>query len=368
MADAYYDGMQYYGSPKVWTQADFMKVLLPNFWFDNIFTPGTTFTQRFITKGGRLYLYKQQRKVPGLSLPAEDFEHEKVDNDLIPFNYNNTWRMSEKIYDVQAQNVPYDMLAATLEIEAQGMKEAWGQAAIACLLNEASSKSFTIDGGVDQWNVKETLLDWCASMYARRVHPKVCICTPEMYAKILKQAGTQFTPVTNERMLNSAEVGEWLGLRFIQTNMFFDTQIAYIDNKNESWSYGYDTLQKVEGILYDPAHFSVGFNFTGNRIVDHPDFFGSLVQSELQAGFLVTASKAVCVISTDPVDATQGPSYDDQYDQLNGNAGGGWLTSSSSSSSSSGQRTRSSSIKKQPKAKSSQQTSDDDDVISGLNP
>ena len=125
----------------------YSSIVAPNFYFDSIFQPGLTYSDQFqgdAENAGAVQIFRLAAKAAkDPKAPASDFTHGTADNDLIALLLNNAQQESTKIYNVQAQAVPYDMADAHLSQSVQVCREGWQQSGLACLVHEGTALSDT---------------------------------------------------------------------------------------------------------------------------------------------------------------------------------------------------------------------------------
>ena len=114
------------------------------------------------------------------------------------------------------------------------------------------------------------------------------MCAPSFYALILKAAGSEFLPVTNEAMAATGNVGMFLGMTWVEAGAMAAGSAKYYDHT--------DTLQtvdfsKVDFVVYHHSALSAVTNFETARLVDSEGFVGSRAQVEMNAGFRVREPK-----------------------------------------------------------------------------
>ena len=114
----------------------------------------------------------------------------------------------------------------------------------------------------------------------------VVMCTPAFYSQVLLAAGKDFTPVMNDRIASTGNVGQWLGMTFIEANGA-QGSIKYYDSTGAQKTVD---LSGVQYIMYYHEALSVISNFEVARIVDSERFAGSLAQVEMNTGYKVTNS------------------------------------------------------------------------------
>ena len=121
------------------------------------------------------------------------------------------------------------------------------------------------------------------------------MCTPEFYGKVLLAAGAEFTPTMNDRIASTGNVGQWLGMTFVEANGLTGS-ITYYDSSGTLKTV--DTSE-VQYIMYYHEALSVINNFEVARIIDSERFAGSLAQVEMNTGYKVTNADLVFVRKVD---------------------------------------------------------------------
>ena len=98
----------------------------------------------------------------------------------------------------------------------QECREGWMQCGIACLAQEG--KAATATAAITEDTVKSDLIDTRTEIVKDKGRANVVMCTPEYYGLVLKAAGKDFTPSTNDRIAATGNVGQWLGFTFVEAN------------------------------------------------------------------------------------------------------------------------------------------------------
>lgn len=120
----------------------------------------------------------------------------------------------------------------------------------------------------------------------------VMLCSPEFYAAILEQAGSEFVLQSNEFTNSTGQVGKWLGFNVYEVSALAETQGKYYDSANVLKTVPF---AKVDFIMYNHEALSIIPNFSVSRIVDSENFAGSKAQVELNTAFKVTNQALVRV-------------------------------------------------------------------------
>lgn len=133
----------------------------------------------------------------------------------------------------------------------------------------------------------EAVIDTRTEIVKDKGRANVVMCTPEYYGLVLKAAGKDFTPSTNDRIAATGNVGQWLGFTFVEANGATGS-IKYYDHTGAQKTVD---MSKVQYVMYYHETLSVVSNFEVARIIDSERFAGSLAQVEMNTGYRVTNSK-----------------------------------------------------------------------------
>ena len=160
--------------------------------------------------------------------PASDFSHGTADNDLIPVLMNNAQQESTKIYNVQAESVPFDMADAHLSQSVQVCREGWQMSGLACLVNEGTALADTT--AISASNVKSKIIEGRKGIRKQKASANVVLASVDTYSAMLEAAGDQFTPVKNDEIIRTGQMGYWLGMLWVECNMMdLSTAAKYYD-------------------------------------------------------------------------------------------------------------------------------------------
>ena len=260
-------------------------IVEPNFYFDSIFQPGLTFSDQFqgdAEGAGAVKIFKlaaKSAKAP--KAPASDFTHGTADNDLITLLINNAQQESTKIYNVQAQAVPYDMADAHLSQSVQVCREGWQMSGLACLAHEGTVMSDTT--AITPSNIKSKVIAGRKEIRKQKASANVVLASVDTYSAMLEQAGDKFTPVTNDEMFQTGQVGRYLGMLWIECNMLdLTTAAKYFDYTGTLQT---EDLSKIEYIMYDWRGLHIVDLLDMARLKDSENFNGTLAQVEIVSGY-----------------------------------------------------------------------------------
>ena len=266
-------------------------ILLPNFFYNSFLQPGVTYSDRYqMGIAGQIFVPKLKPSEVKLAEPCSEFE-------LLQITLNCTYPSSKKIYAQQATAADYALISETVRLSARELAEAWNKSGIAALLTEGAGQTFEIAEPQNLDQLKTDILSARTTLYKQNRNGRVVLCSPDFYQLVMQCAGTLYPPSINDRMIYSGEVGEWLGLRFINLNLLQGdaAPLEYNDYKGDKQTVSKKNMEGIAYILYDPEAFSVLINFSRTRMIEGPDFMGTHVQTLLNSGFRVTDDKSIFI-------------------------------------------------------------------------
>lgn len=273
-------------------------ILLPNFFYNSFLQPGVTYTDRYqMGTAGQIFVPRLKPDTVKLTEPCSNFEHKKVGNELLQITLNCTYMSSKQICALQETVADYALVSETARLSARELAEAWNISGLAALLTEGSGNTVERAKPTNLNELKNDILSARTTLYKNKRNARIVLCSPDFYQMILEYAGTLFTPSINDRMIYSGEVGEWLGLRFINLNLLQSAAgtFEYNDYTWDKKTVAGEDIDKVAYILYDPEAFSVLINFSRSRMIGSPEFMGEYVQTVLNSGFRVTDPASVFI-------------------------------------------------------------------------
>ncbi len=269
----------------------YSRILEPNLFTDAIFVPGVTCTDEYQTgAAGKIYVRKLKTSAAEPGKPGRDFSDESAQDELIPITINNDYMKSKKIYGVQAAAVSIPLGNENLSLATQECGAGRQVSAFACLIQEG--KATTETAAVAEGKPREDAIATRKEIVSAKGKADICLCHPDYYAEILKVAGKDFLPSTNERVTATGNVGVWLGITFFECPDLTSTEGKYYDHA--------DTLKtvsfaNVDYIMYNHKALSILSNFEAARLIDAENFVGAKAQVELNCGFRVTNPELVRV-------------------------------------------------------------------------
>lgn len=266
----------------------------PNLYFDAIFQPGLTYTDKHQgdANSGLVKIYRLNGDgVQDPKLPASDLSHTKAENSLIDLRLNNTQNKSKKIYQVQANAVHYSMAEEHLSQATIDCKEGWQASGLACLATEGTELADPT--ALTKSNIKKIVLEARKSVRKGKAVANVVLASVDAYTTMLEAAGDQYTPVINDAIMQTGQIGRWLGMLWVECNMLDLLDGAkYYDHAGELQE---ADLTGIDFIMYDFSGFSIVDNLEAIRLKDSENFIGTLAQVEINSGYRVTTSEKVVV-------------------------------------------------------------------------
>lgn len=268
----------------------YSKLFEPNLYYESIFVDGLTFTSKYEEKAGGIYVRQLASATVKPGTPGRDFSDVATSDTLIPIIMNNNFQKSNKIYNVQAENIEGDVAREQFEVATKEIAEGWGQSALACLVSEGGTGS--TDTTITTLTLKASVLAERKALVKKKAHPDTVMCSPDFFAMLLEVAGTQYTPVINDYANTNGQMGKWLGMTFIEAGGLGETSATYY---NSAGSLTTATFGKVEFVMYDHNALSIVNNLEMARIIDSENFNGVKVQEEVNTGYKVTNADCVSV-------------------------------------------------------------------------
>lgn len=280
-----------YGNMNV--NENYSALLEPNLYYDSVLQPNITFTDQYQgdANSGLVKVYKAGTDgVSDPQAPAGDFNHTQAENELIDVRLNNSQRKSKKNYKVTADAIPYDIAETSLSNATRDCKEGWQASGIACLAHEGTLLADTEE--ITAGNIKSKIISARKEARKGKAVPNVVMASVDVYSTMLEVAGDQYTPVTNDNMMETGQIGKWLGMTWVECNQLELQAAKYYDHTGALQT---ENLSDIDFIMYDFRAFSVIDNLEEMRIVDSENFVGSLSQVEINTGYRVTTKEKVIV-------------------------------------------------------------------------
>lgn len=265
--------------------------LEPNLYHKSPFADGKTFTSKYEEgPAGGIFVRQLGTAAVTVGTPGRDFVDENTQDELIPIVFNNNFQKSKKIYGVQAAAVAVPLANESLAIANQEVSEGWTLGGLACLIQEGTASANTET--LTAKNIKKELLATRKEIVTKKGTANVVLCSPETYAVILEQAGSEFVPESNEYTNATGQIGKWLGFTFYEVSALAETEGKYYNSANELKTVSF---ANVDFIMYYHEALSIIPNFNVARIVDSENFAGSKAQVELNSAYKVTSKTQVYI-------------------------------------------------------------------------
>lgn len=258
-----------------------------NLYYASVLVPGVTCDDnRTEGPAGGIYVHKLTTGTVEPGTPGRDFTDEDLEDELLQIRLNNNFQRSRKIYGVQAAAVGADLRDESLAAAQHEVQSGWQASGVACLVKESTAATDTTAPTVD--TAKDQVIDVRTEIVSDGGTADVVLCSPSFYALILKAAGREFLPVTNEAMAATGNVGTYLGMTWVEAGVMAQGSAKYYDKDGTLQTVDFS---KVDFVVYNHSALSAVTNFETARLVDSEDFVGTRAQVELNAGFLVREPK-----------------------------------------------------------------------------
>ena len=258
---------------------------------DEIFIEGRTFTSQYdVDSAGQIQVEKYspdmevKAKVPGSNFSDKDYK-----NTVININTNNAFQYSQKVPAYFEATMPTSVKMNQTLRTTENVRIGRQKAGLAALVHGGTAS--TNNEAITETNFKEEFLKDRKILVDKFAKPNVAITSTEVYNIMLKLAGTEFTPSTNENVVTTGQVGYWMGILWIEAPLLGGS-LSFL---NESGLEETVDTANIDYILYDYKAYSIIDKLTMLRIIDSEDFAGSKIQEEIDTGFKVTNADCVLV-------------------------------------------------------------------------
>ena len=258
---------------------------------DEIFIEGRTFTSQYdVDSAGQIQVEKYspdmevKAKVPGSNFSDKDYK-----NTVININCNNAFQYSQKVPAYFEATMPTSVKMNQTLRTTENVRIGRQKAGLAALVHGGTESTNT--EAITETNFKEEFLKDRKILVDKFAKPNVAITSTEVYNIMLKLAGTEFTPSTNENVVTTGQVGYWMGILWIEAPLLGGS-LSFLNESGIEQSV--DTAN-IDYILYDYKAYSIIDKLTMLRVIDSEDFAGSKIQEEIDTGFKVTNADCVLV-------------------------------------------------------------------------
>ena len=258
---------------------------------DEIFIEGKTFTSQYdVDSAGQIQVEKYspdmevKAKVPGSNFSDKDYK-----NTVITINTNNAFQYSQKVPAYFEATMPTSVKMNQTLRTTENVRIGRQKAGLAALVHGGTAS--TNNEAITETNFKEEFLKDRKILVDKFAKPNVAITSTEVYNIMLKLAGTEFTPSTNENVVTTGQVGYWMGILWIEAPLLGGS-LSFLNESGVEQSV--DTAN-IDYILYDYKAYSIIDKLTMLRVIDSEEFAGSKIQEEIDTGFKVTNADCVLV-------------------------------------------------------------------------
>lgn len=258
---------------------------------DEIFIEGKTFTSQYdVDSAGQIQVEKYspdmevKAKVPGSNFSDKDYK-----NTVININTNNAFQYSQKVPAYFEATMPTSVKMNQTLRTTENVRIGRQKAGLAALVHGGTES--TNNEAITETNFKEEFLKDRKILVDKFAKPNVAITSTEVYNIMLKLAGTEFTPSTNENVVTTGQVGYWMGILWIEAPLLGGS-LSFL---NESGVEQTVDTANIDYVLYDYKAYSIIDKLTMLRVIDSEDFAGSKIQEEIDTGFKVTNADCVLV-------------------------------------------------------------------------
>jgi hypothetical protein len=268
----------------------FSALVEPNLFDNNVFQPGVTFTDKYtLGAAGQIFIHKLGKVTVTVGEPGQDFSNTNTADQTIAITLNKAFRRSEKIYGATAAAVAYPVAAAHLEQALLDIREAWNKEAAKVIIaekynfaNGSVSGPASVLGSstaLTSSNIYKSIVDDRAVLVAAKARPDALIVSPATYALLLQSEEFVRASDLAYQTAASGQVGRIAGLNVFEYSGFeaFDMTVS-----------GTEDEFLPEYIMLDHDAFSIVTNVEVIRLVDSPDFNGTLAQVEIVSGMKLT--------------------------------------------------------------------------------
>ena len=240
---------------------------------DEIFIEGKTFTSQYdVDSAGQIQVEKYspdmevKAKVPGSNFSDKDYK-----NTVISINCNNAFQYSQKVPAYFEATMPTSVKMNQTLRTTENVRIGRQKAGLAALVNGGTES--TNNEAITETNFKEEFLKDRKILVDKFAKPNVAITSTEVYNIMLKLAGTEFTPSTNENVVTTGQVGYWMGILWIEAPLLGGS-LSFL---NESGLEQAVDTANIDYILYDYKAYSIIDKLTMLRVIDSEEFAGSII-------------------------------------------------------------------------------------------
>ena len=270
-----------------YTDDKYSALLEPNLWYNNIFIPGVTYTDKYqLGPAGQIFVHKPGVGTITPTVPGADFSDAIVQDSLVTIPLNLQFNRSRKIYGATLASVAYAAAASEMETAIQEIKKAWTLAAYQALIGTTSIiNSTNILTVLTASTVYDTIVNDRAKLVATGVKPDTLIVSPAVYGMLLQSDEFQRTGTVGDNAVSNAIVGRVAGLNVVEYEAVDSGAVDGQTIGGITWATG----DLMEYVMYDSDAFSIVTSVEAMRLVEEPTrFVGTLAQVQIVSGFKLT--------------------------------------------------------------------------------
>ena len=275
-----------------YTDDKYSPLLEPNLWYNNIFQPGVTYTDKYqLGPAGQIFVHKPGVATISPTVPGADFSDAIVQDSLITISLNKQFNRSRKIYGATLASVSYSAAASEMETAIQEVKKAWTLAGYQAL---ATDTAVAVSDNVTTLVTASTVYDQIVADRQKLVeagaNPDVIVVSPSVYGLLLKSDEFQRTGAIGDNAVANGVVGKIAGLTVVEyqavdSGIADGTTISGGTGSDITWASG----DEMEYVIYDHDAFSIVTSVEAIRLVEEPTrFVGTLAQVQIVSGYKVT--------------------------------------------------------------------------------
>ena len=268
----------------------FSALIEPNLFDNNVFQPGVTFTDKYtLGAAGQIFIHKLGKVTVTVGEPGQDFTNTNTADSTIAITLNKAFRRSEKIYGATAAAVAYPIAASHLEQALADIRQAWNKEAAQVIFAEKVNQSSGAVSGpgsvlgttaLTAANIYKSVVDDRAVLVSAGAEPDALIVSPATYAFLLQSEEFVKASDLARETVSTGQLGAVSGMAVFE----YQGLPAGLDVNQD----GTEALRDVEYIMLDHDAFSIVTNVEVIRLIDSPDFNGSLAQIEIVSGMELT--------------------------------------------------------------------------------
>jgi len=277
-----------------YTDDKYSALLEPNLWYNNIFIPGVTYTDKYqLGPAGQIFVHKPGVGTITPTVPGADFSDAIVQDSLVTIPLNLQFNRSRKIYGATLASVAYAAAASEMETAIQEIKKAWTLSAYKALIGAVGTiNSTNILTVLTASTIYDTIVNDRAKLVATGVTPDTIIVGPAQYAMLLSSDEFQRTGTQGDNAVANAIVGRVAGLNVVEYQAVDSGAIDAATIGGITWASG----DLMEYVMYDSDAFSIVTSVEAMRLVEEPTrFVGTLAQVQIVSGFKLT-NAARCLL------------------------------------------------------------------------